>query len=56
MTEITIQDLQKLLIYFSKNTYRAKDADSTVTFIYTYTYIYICIYVHIFQWINLFSL
>ncbi|XP_076163441.1 egg-derived tyrosine phosphatase isoform X2 [Ptiloglossa arizonensis] len=29
MTEITIQDLQKLLIYFSKNTYRAKDADST---------------------------
>ncbi|CAK9823473.1 Myotubularin-related protein 14 [Anthophora retusa] len=29
MTEITIQDLQKLLVYFSKNTYRAKDADST---------------------------
>ena len=47
MTEITIQDLQKLLIYFSKNTYRAKDADSTVTFIYTYTYIYmyICTYI-----------
>lgn len=29
MTEVTIQDLQNLLIYFSKNTYRAKDADST---------------------------
>lgn len=32
MTEITIQDLQKLLIYFSKNTYRAKDADNTVSY------------------------
>lgn len=29
MTEVTLQDLQQLLIYFSKNTYRAKDADST---------------------------
>ncbi|XP_015599397.1 myotubularin-related protein 14 [Cephus cinctus] len=29
MTEINIQDVQKLLVYFSKNTYKAKDADST---------------------------
>nr|XP_033333041.1 myotubularin-related protein 14 [Megalopta genalis]XP_033333042.1 myotubularin-related protein 14 [Megalopta genalis]XP_033333043.1 myotubularin-related protein 14 [Megalopta genalis]XP_033333045.1 myotubularin-related protein 14 [Megalopta genalis]XP_033333046.1 myotubularin-related protein 14 [Megalopta genalis]XP_033333047.1 myotubularin-related protein 14 [Megalopta genalis]XP_033333048.1 myotubularin-related protein 14 [Megalopta genalis] len=29
MTDINIQDLQNLLIYFSKNTYRAKDADNT---------------------------
>lgn len=29
MTEITVDDLQTLLVYFSKNTYRAKDADST---------------------------
>lgn len=29
MSEITLQDLQKLLLYFSKNTYKAKDADNT---------------------------
>ncbi|XP_034944562.1 myotubularin-related protein 14 isoform X2 [Chelonus insularis] len=29
MTDITIQDLHKLLVYFSKTTYRAKDADCT---------------------------
>ncbi|KAL2722825.1 myotubularin-related protein 14 isoform X1 [Vespula maculifrons] len=28
MTDITTQDLQQLVIYFSKNTYKAKDADS----------------------------
>ncbi|XP_033197669.1 egg-derived tyrosine phosphatase isoform X1 [Bombus vancouverensis nearcticus] len=28
MTEINIQDLQDLLVHFSKNTYRAKDADN----------------------------
>lgn len=32
MTEINIQDLQDLLVHFSKNTYRAKDADNKVTF------------------------
>lgn len=30
MTDINIQDLHKLLVYFSKNTYRAKDADCEV--------------------------
>ncbi|XP_015112350.1 myotubularin-related protein 14 [Diachasma alloeum] len=29
MTDIITQDLHELLIYFSKNTYKAKDADST---------------------------
>ncbi|KAK0173796.1 hypothetical protein PV328_006942 [Microctonus aethiopoides] len=29
MTDITIQDLHKLLVYFAKNTYRAKDTDCT---------------------------
>ncbi|XP_063992269.1 myotubularin-related protein 14 [Diachasmimorpha longicaudata] len=29
MTDIVTQDLHELLIYFSKNTYKAKDADST---------------------------
>ncbi|XP_043479480.1 myotubularin-related protein 14 [Leptopilina heterotoma] len=29
MTDVSMQDLQKLLIYFSKNTYRARDADNT---------------------------
>lgn len=30
MTDITMQDLQNLLLYFSKNTYRAKDSNTTV--------------------------
>ncbi|XP_033214396.1 myotubularin-related protein 14 isoform X2 [Belonocnema kinseyi] len=29
MTDVSMQDLQKLLVYFSKNTYRARDADNT---------------------------
>ncbi|XP_057323639.1 myotubularin-related protein 14 [Microplitis mediator] len=29
MTDISIQDLHDLLVYFSKNTYKAKDADCT---------------------------
>lgn len=39
MTDITTNDLQDLLLYFSKSTYRAKDADSTVKFIYQLLFI-----------------
>lgn len=38
MTDITTQDLQQLVIYFSKNTYKAKDADSEVIIYYVYYY------------------
>lgn len=33
MTDVSMQDLQKLLVYFSKNTYRARDADNTVIYL-----------------------